>query len=1428
MLFAVAWSFAALTISYRAFGQNQVRSISVPNYSDIGYLEHLPNDYNQNTEHYPVLIFLHGAGERGNGTSDLGRVKKNGPPKHIENGHPMTFTVDGREQSLIVISPQLRSDYNSWPGFYVDLVVEHIKKTYRVDEDRIYLTGLSMGGGATWSYTSYKAEYAKKIAAIVPICGHQSYNASKVGNIADNKVAVWALHGDADSNTPLRYSQDWVNGINNRASFQLAKLTVYSGVSHSGAWQRGYKIGHEYHDPNIYEWLLQQHRGTAPAPVPSPAPVNQPPVAEAGANVTVQLPIQQATLDGSTSQDADGTLATYTWKQISGSTSVSLSSLNNQILTVANLQEGEYGFELQVTDNQGATDTDQVLVVVAEAPVPTPIPSPNDDCNCDHTITAAKSYVDGKNLGVKPGDVICIQAGDYSYLNLFNFEGTAEQPLLFKNCGGQVRIGGPDSNYGIVMNNNRHFRFTGTGDSHHKYGFKVDGQTKHLSSGFAIATKSSDFEIDHLEITKVKAGVLAKTNPSCDPSTWNGNYVMRNVKFHDFYIHNIEGEGFYIGHTSLKVNVTCDGTIQEVVPHNIEHIRVYDNVLEHTGWDGIQVSRASQDCEIYNNRVYDYGTVNMSSQQAGIIVGGESVGKVYNNWVEKGTGSGIQIFGTGEVNVYNNVVTDAGEDAIFCDDRSPQPMLARFINNTIVNPTRDGIRLYNDKAVNNVVCNNLIVAPGSLGAYDSNTSSYLFVANGVNLTKSTNHFSATADKINFKDHVNDDFQLKGSSPAVDAGTNVNHYGIVEDCEGNARPANGAYDIGAFEAAAILVPNPTPGPTSNPEPIVKATGLDYAYYEGEWTTVPNFVALTATKTGTVATFDLGVREQDNNFAVLFTGYINIPATGEYTFITGSDDGSKLYIGGHEEQYLVVDNDGLHGLREQEGTVYLTEGLHPITVAYFEKGGNEILKVKWKNTAHGVTNAEEIPSGALFRDKQDEAPVDVPTQNSNGLNYAYYEGNWAVVPNFDELVAVKTGTVSAFNLSIRDRDDEFAVLFTGYIRIPATGDYTFITASDDGSKLYVGGYGEEHLIVDNDGLHGLLEREGTLHLTEGLHPIKVAFFEKRGDQILKVYWKNTAHGVTNAEEIPNEVLFSALDAAPPVGLPQDTIITEPEVTERTFQINITKSGSSSDLSDWYDIALDNISGSRTFTEITDTKGESANISVTIYHGVQGYTVLGVADNQVALDGGIYPNEVLRHAAYTTGKALIKLSDLDTDKLYNIRVLGGRAGSGERITNYIVNGVTKKIQCMRNTDQVENFALVSPDADGTIDVEFLEGGDTWAYINALVIEEVTVNSARVSAATDKIKKLPENNLQIGVSAYPNPFINELIVSLGDNSYGTVSVSLYNQVGNLVYQANGTALNSSQIRLNLRNRVLRSGIYVLEVKVGSNIIKKLRLIKV
>ncbi|MFL5742649.1 MAG: fibronectin type III domain-containing protein [Flavisolibacter sp.] len=122
------------------------------------------------------------------------------------------------------------------------------------------------------------------------------------------------------------------------------------------------------------------------------------------------------------------------------------------------------------------------------------------------------------------------------------------------------------------------------------------------------------------------------------------------------------------------------------------------------------------------------------------------------------------------------------------------------------------------------------------------------------------------------------------------------------------------------------------------------GVDYAYYEqASYNALPDFNSLTPIKTGHVNNFGLGMQNRDDNFALKFTGTINIPAQGIYTFYTNSDDGSKLYIDGFDDAHLVVNNDGPHGATEQHGSRNLTPGAHTIYVTYFESVALQSLSV-----------------------------------------------------------------------------------------------------------------------------------------------------------------------------------------------------------------------------------------------------------------------------------------------------------------------------------------------------------------------------------------------------------------------------------------------------------------------------------------------------
>ncbi|RYZ53306.1 MAG: hypothetical protein EOP49_07580, partial [Sphingobacteriales bacterium] len=143
---------------------------------------------------------------------------------------------------------------------------------------------------------------------------------------------------------------------------------------------------------------------------------------------------------------------------------------------------------------------------------------------------------------------------------------------------------------------------------------------------------------------------------------------------------------------------------------------------------------------------------------------------------------------------------------------------------------------------------------------------------------------------------------------------------------------------------------------------------------------------------------------------------------------------------------------------------------------------------------------------------------------GVNYSYYEiGGLEVLPDFSAVTAKKTGRVPTFDIAVRDRGDDFAFKYDGYIYIPVAGNYTFYTASDDGSKLYLDGFTEAQRVVNNDGLHGTVEASGTKFLTAGLHQIYVTFFERGGGEVLEVRYEGP--GISK-QLIPANVLGESL--------------------------------------------------------------------------------------------------------------------------------------------------------------------------------------------------------------------------------------------------------------------------------------------------------------
>jgi len=140
----------------------------------------------------------------------------------------------------------------------------------------------------------------------------------------------------------------------------------------------------------------------------------------------------------------------------------------------------------------------------------------------------------------------------------------------------------------------------------------------------------------------------------------------------------------------------------------------------------------------------------------------------------------------------------------------------------------------------------------------------------------------------------------------------------------------------------------------------------------------------------------------------------------------------------------------------------------------------------------------------------------SSSSPGVNYSVYEGEWSKVPDFDSLKPSSSGTVKYFDISSKQGSDNYGFVFDGLIKIPADGIYNFYISSDDGSQLFI----DNKILVDNDGLHGIIEKGNEIPLAKGYHAIKVVFFERSGGDALQVQWKGPGF---SEQIIPASVLF-----------------------------------------------------------------------------------------------------------------------------------------------------------------------------------------------------------------------------------------------------------------------------------------------------------------
>jgi predicted peptidase len=222
---------AGVPVQTGQFGQSFSRQALVT--LSANYLIYVPEQYNERRQRWPLVLFLHGAGERGD---DLEKVKLHGPPKLI---------AEGKQFPCIIVSPQCPQDA-WWPAQVpaLEALLDEVESRYAIDPDRVYVTGLSMGGFGTWALAFDQPD---RFAALAPICGRG--DPAKAPLLAH--VPTWVFHGAKDTVVDPSGSEEMVDAL--KAAGGDPKFTLYPDAGHD-SWTA------TYNDPEFWDWLLAQRR----------------------------------------------------------------------------------------------------------------------------------------------------------------------------------------------------------------------------------------------------------------------------------------------------------------------------------------------------------------------------------------------------------------------------------------------------------------------------------------------------------------------------------------------------------------------------------------------------------------------------------------------------------------------------------------------------------------------------------------------------------------------------------------------------------------------------------------------------------------------------------------------------------------------------------------------------------------------------------------------------------------------------------------------------------------------------------------------------------------------------------------------------------------------------------------------------------------
>lgn len=474
------------------------------------------------------------------------------------------------------------------------------------------------------------------------------------------------------------------------------------------------------------------------------------------------------------------------------------------------------------------------------------------NCGCDYIINASLANgisfapwrTGNYHLAPLPGQTICL-TGNYADLRIDGIKGTANAPITIKNlCTSVATFNSTSTNPPFSLSNSEYVHITGAGNPSVNYGMTVNCSG---SAGVSVTgTTVRNIEIDHVEVSKSGfAGFMIKQDPACESNTWRDSMTMYNIELHDNYVHDVAGEGFYLGNSFWQGGMTrtCGGQNIIVYPHRILGLKVHHNTIRNTGWDGLQYG-CSPDAQVYNNLIENTGLLKVAQQMNGVQIGGGSGGLFYNNIIRNPGSTALALIGfVSTTKIYNNLIANAYE-GIFADTRDsiklPKIELDIY-NNTLVNVSQNGLTIYDNgyqykdaagqwvfftKGYQPRIKNNVIIGPYFDFRFIIRDPS-IQVDSSKNYKLKTPFTSAfqyfVPQKLAlFADTIS--YPLKSTSYLVNKGTNSVSNVLTDDILGVSRLQDAAFDIGAYE----YVGAPFSAPQQSEKPLTSSI-KDFSLY-----------------------------------------------------------------------------------------------------------------------------------------------------------------------------------------------------------------------------------------------------------------------------------------------------------------------------------------------------------------------------------------------------------------------------------------------------------------------------------------------------------------------------------------------------------------------------------------------------------------------